>query len=339
MNQNPTTAVVILNWNGKHFLEEYLPKVESYSQFPDVSIVVTDNGSTDDSVSYLQKYHPNVRLILLDKNYGFAEGYNRALQQVDSDYFVLLNSDVEVTENWLQPLIDQMQTSGVAACMPKIRSVADRTSFEYAGAAGGFIDRLGYPFCRGRIFHTVEKDTGQYDSPIEIFWATGACCLIKADIFRQMGGFDAYFFAHMEEIDLCWRIKNAGYTIRYTPESTVYHVGGGMLPQKSPFKTYLNYRNNLLMMYKNLPKKHKTRTLAFRIILDTISSFHSLLQGDTSVIKAVWKAHASFWKALPQYQKLSVEQPLSFPSCVYPRSLVFQYFIKRKKYYREMIRK
>ena len=322
-------SIVILNWNGRHFLEKYLPFVEMYSQLPDVHVIVADNASTDDSLSYLEANHPEVRIIKLKENYGFAEGYNRALQQVESDYYVLLNSDVEVTEGWLQPLIDLMlQKPDIAACMPKIRSIADRNSFEYAGSAGGFIDKLGYVFCRGRMFHTVEKDTGQYDSEIEIFWATGACCMINAKLFHEFGGFDGVFFAHMEEIDLCWRLKNAGYTIWYTPRSVVYHVGGGMLPQSSPFKTFLNYRNNLLMMYKNLPSGHRKRILNIRMFLDGISSVHSLLKGDVSVLKAVWKAHKSYRKLHRIYIKGA---PLSYPSCVYQPVVVYQYFIKGKK--------
>lgn len=328
-------SIVILNWNGKHFLEKYLPKVEEYSQLHDTEVIVADNASTDDSVSYLQTRHPNIRIIMLDKNYGFAEGYNRALQWVDADYYVLLNSDVEVTPGWLPPMLDLMrQKPNIAACMPKIRSIVDRTCFEHAGAAGGFMDKYGYTFCRGRLFHTVEKDTGQYDSEMEIFWATGACCMIRAKLFHDFGGFDSVFFAHMEEIDLCWRLKNAEYTIWYTPLSTVYHVGGGMLPQSSPFKTFLNYRNNLLMMYKNLPLKHRQHILNIRMTLDGISAVYALLKGDISVLKSVWKAHNSYRKLryltpYPSSQKRG--EAIFYPSCVYQHSIVYQYFIKGLK--------
>jgi len=330
------SSVVILNWNGKHFLEKYLPGVEMYSQIPDVEVIVADNASTDDSVSYLQANHPDVRIIQLDSNYGFAEGYNRALQQVDADYYVLLNSDVEVTENWLQPMFDLMrQKQDIAACMPKIRATADPSSFEYAGAAGGFMDKYGYVFCRGRLFHTVEKDNGQYDTEMEIFWVTGACCMINAKLFHETGGFDGQFFAHMEEIDLCWRLKNAGYTIWYTPRSVVYHVGGGTLPQTSPFKTFLNYRNNLLMMYKNLTSRK--RILHIRMMLDSISAIHSLLQGDISVLKAVWKAHGSYRKLRRNYSLPPCETGIStFPSCVYQHSVVYQYFVKGRKRFEEL---
>ena len=325
-----STSVVILNWNGRHFLEKYLPGVEAYSQLPDVDIIVADNASTDDSLSYLQTHHSDIRIIRLDKNYGFAEGYNRALQQVEAEYYVLLNSDVEVSEGWLQPMLDLMrQKPDIAACMPKIRAISDRSYFEHAGAAGGFIDKYGYTFCRGRLFHTVEKDAGQYGTEMEIFWATGACCMIRAKLFHEFGGFDSAFFAHMEEIDLCWRLKNAGYTIWYTPRSVVYHVGGGMLPQSSPFKTFLNYRNNLLMMYKNLPRKNRKRILTIRITLDYVSAVHSLLKGDISVLKAVWKAHRSFRKLRRGYPQKDV--PLSYPACVYQHSVVYQYFIRGRK--------
>ena len=301
--------------------------MEIFSQLPDVEIIVADNASNDDSLSYLKTNHSHIRIIPLDKNYGFAEGYNRALQQVDADYYVLLNSDVEVTDGWLQPMLDLMQQKpDIAACMPKIRAISNRDYFEYAGAAGGFIDKYGYTFCRGRLFHTVEKDVEQYDSEMEIFWATGACCMIRAKLFHEFNGFDSAFFAHMEEIDLCWRLKNAGYTIWYTPRSTVYHVGGGMLPQSSPLKTFLNYRNNLLMMYKNLPSRNRKRILTIRIMLDYLSAIHSLLKGDVSILKAIWKAHRSFWKLHRGYSL--TKQPLSYPACVHHRSAVYQYFIK-----------
>ena len=328
-----------MNWNGKHFLQKYLPIVEAYSQMPSVDVVVADNASTDGSVSYLQTNHPNVHIIRLDMNYGFAEGYNQALLHVNADYYVLLNSDMEVTEGWLQPMLDMMQQKKrIAACMPKIRAASNRDYFEYAGAAGGFMDKYGYIFCRGRLFHTVEKDIGQYDSETEIFWATGACCMINAKLFHKMGGFDIHFFAHMEEIDLCWRLKNAGYTIWYTPRSVVYHVGGGTLPQSSPKKTFLNYRNNLLMMYKNLaPKRRRRLILNLRMILDGISATHSLLKRDISVLVAVWKAHLNYRKIRRLYLPPDkTEVPSSYPSCVYRRSVVFQYFVKGRKKYKEL---
>ncbi len=337
------TSIVILNWNGKHLLEKYLPNVVAYSQLPGVSVIVADNASTDYSLQYLRTYHSDIRIIELDENYGFAEGYNKALQQVEADYYILLNSDVDVTNGWLQPLLDLMQQkTDIAACMPKIRSTADRSSFEYAGAAGGFIDKYGYTFCRGRLFDTVEKDTGQYDNELEIFWATGACYMIKAQLFHEMGGFDGAFFAHMEEIDLCWRLKNAGYTIWYTPHSVVYHVGGGMLPQKSSFKTFLNYRNNLLMMYKNLlPGKHRQRILCMRMVLDFVSALYSLLRGDFSMLRTVWKAHKSYRKLYREYRLSpdNTKHPIGYPSRVYKKSVVYQYFIKRRRTFKSVVGK
>ena len=328
-----------MNWNGRHFLKKYLPGIIANSQLPNVEIVVADNASTDDSASYLQTYHPGIRIIRLDKNYGFAEGYNRALKQIEADYYVLLNSDVEVTSGWLQPLLDLMQQKpDIAACMPKIHAADDRTRFEYAGAAGGFIDKYGYAFCRGRLFHTVEKDTGQYDSEMEIFWATGACCMVNAKLFHKMGGFDDLFFAHMEEIDLCWRLKNAGCTVWYTPQSVVYHVGGGMLPSTSPFKTYLNYRNSLLMMYKNLSRQQHKRILRIRMALDGLSAVYALLKCDIQTVKAIWKAHQDYRKIRRGYNSPdNIDKPLSYPSCVYHRSVVYQYFIKGRRRYEELL--
>ena len=332
------TSIVILNWNGRHFLEKYLPEVEMHSNLPGVEVIVADNASTDDSVSYLKENHPHIRIISLDENYGFAEGYNRALRQVDADYYVLLNSDVEVSEGWLQPMLDLMQQKpDIAACMPKIRAATGRTRFEHAGAAGGFIDKYGYTFCRGRLFHTVEKDNGQYDSELEIFWATGACCMIRMKLFHETGGFDGAFFAHMEEIDLCWRFKNAGYTIWYTPRSVVYHVGGGMLPQSSPFKTFLNYRNNLLMMYKNLPDERRKHILFIRMVLDGLSAIRSFLKGDVFVLKAVWEAHKSYRKLRGKYNRKT--DVISYPSCVYHRSVVYQYFIRGRKTFNNLVKK
>ena len=333
------TSVVILNWNGKHFLEKYLPGVERYSDIPGVEIIVADNASDDDSITYLQVNHPKIRIIKLDKNYGFAEGYNKALEQIESDYYVFLNSDVEVTKGWLLPMLDLMQQKkDISACMPKILSASDHSSFEYAGAAGGFMDKYGYTFCRGRLFHTVEKDNGQYDSEMEIFWATGACCMINAKLFHKIGGFDNDFFAHMEEVDLCWRLKNAGYTIWYTPQSVVYHIGGGMLPQSSPFKTYLNYRNNLLMLYKNLPYKDRKHILFVRMMLDGLSAVHSLLKGDITVLKAVWNAHRDYRKLRHKHNPTSDDSTrlLSYPACVYHCSVVYQYFVKGCKTFEKL---
>jgi GT2 family glycosyltransferase len=311
-------------------LEKYLPIVEKYSQMPQTQIVVADNGSTDDSLAYLYANHKQIEIIKLDKNYGFAEGYNRALKHVKSDYYVLLNSDVEVTEGWLLPLLDIMQRdNNIAACMPTIRCATARDKFEYAGAAGGFIDKFGYTFCRGRVFDTIETDTGQYATETEIFWATGACLMIRAELFHRAGGFDGNFFAHMEEIDLCWRLKNEGYTIWHTPQSLVYHLGGGTLPQSSPYKTYLNYRNNLLMLYKNLPQSIRNKILIIRQLLDGISVMYSIVKGDFSTIKPVYNAHKDYRKLRKNYKKLTDVN--DYPSKVYEGSIVFKYFIMRCK--------
>ncbi|MDF1675256.1 MAG: glycosyltransferase family 2 protein, partial [Vicingaceae bacterium] len=241
-----SVAVVILNWNGKHFLEKFLPSLIEHTSFAE--LIVADNCSTDDSLSFLKENFPQIRIITLAENYGFAKGYNEALKQVNSDVYVLLNSDVEVTENWLQPCLEILKKDNdMAACQPKIKAFHQKTYFEYAGAAGGFIDKYGYPFCRGRIFETLEEDNNQYDEEIEIFWATGACLVIRADIYHELNGLDSFFFAHMEEIDLCWRIQNRGKKIKYVPQSTVFHVGGGTLHKSKPQKTFLNFRNNLIM--------------------------------------------------------------------------------------------
>ncbi|MBR5100524.1 MAG: glycosyltransferase family 2 protein, partial [Bacteroidales bacterium] len=254
------TAVVILNWNGLKMLQTYLPLLEQRTTCCGAFIVVADNGSTDGSVEWLQEHHPQIRLICFDQNHGFTGGYNRALREIDADYYVLLNSDVEVTDGWLEPLVGFLEENPDAGiCQPKVLSVAERNRFEYAGAAGGFIDRFGYPFCRGRILSNLELDKGQYDEPEECFWATGACMVVRSALYHHLSGLDESFFAHMEEIDFCWRAKLLGYQVWCVPASTVYHVGGGTLPNNSPRKLYFNYRNNLLMLYKNLPDSIRRR--------------------------------------------------------------------------------
>ena len=305
------TAVVILNWNGLQHLQHYLPRVVAATANAD--IVVADNGSTDESVEWLRREMPFVSLILLDKNYGFTGGYNRAFEQIDSDLFVLINSDIEVTEDWLGPLVDWMDRHPeCGACAPKLHSWQERDKFEYAGAAGGYIDRFGYPFCRGRIMKRLETDYGQYDSPADVFWATGACLMVRSSLYRELGGLDERFFAHMEEIDLCWRMQLAGYNVTVIPDSKVYHVGGGTLPAASPFKLYLNFRNNLMMLENNLSKTFALsflkqgmrpvkaavkgigkarRRIALRKCLDGLSAAVYLLTFRTDCFKSVWKAH------------------------------------------------
>ncbi|MFH2096519.1 MAG: glycosyltransferase family 2 protein, partial [Bacteroidota bacterium] len=271
-------AVVILNWNGKELLEKFLPSVLSYSGIPSVSVYIADNCSDDNSVDYIRYNHPEAHIIILDRNYGFAGGYNRALKQIEAQYYVLLNSDVEVTEGWLDPMIELLDNnSDIAACMPKILSYQDREIFEYAGAAGGFIDKYGFTFCRGRIFNVFEKDENQYNNDAHIFWATGACLFIRADMFHTSGGLDDRFFAHMEEIDLCWRLKNRGKSIVYCAGSKVYHLGGGTLNKTNPRKTYLNFRNNLFLLYKNAQPKTAFRIIITRLFLDMIAGLKFLV--------------------------------------------------------------
>ncbi|MCF6242878.1 MAG: glycosyltransferase family 2 protein [Bacteroidales bacterium] len=292
-------AVVILNWNGEKYLKQFIPALIKNSNSDEVVLYVADNASSDDSVQYLRDNYPQIKLILLDENYGFAGGYNKALQQINAEYYILLNSDVEVTSNWIFPIIEKLdQDKSIAAAMPKIKSFNKKTYFEYAGAAGGFIDKYGYPFCRGRILDTIEKDAGQYDDEREIFWASGACMFVRSSVFHEHDGFDADFFAHMEEIDLCWRMKNSGYKIMYYSDVEVYHVGGGALPNNSPFKLYLNFRNNLFMLYKNLPKGKLFQTLFLRMILDGASALVYLLQFSFSSFSAVFRAHIAFYKSL-----------------------------------------
>lgn len=296
-------SVVILNWNGVGMLQKFLPKVVEYSVNQGVEVCVADNASTDESVSYLQSNFPNVRLILLDKNYGFAEGYNRALQQVEAEYVVLLNSDVEVTSHWLEPLVEYMDAHPeVAACQPKIRSERNKEYFEYAGAAGGYIDKYGYPFCRGRIFEVVEKDEGQYDTIQPIFWATGAALFIRLKDYQEAGGLDGRFFAHMEEIDLCWRLRSRGRGIVCIPQSVVYHVGAATLKKENPRKNFLNFRNNLLMLYKNLPEKDLKRVMFVRGILDGVAAVVFLLKGEKEAAKAVFQARKEFKRIRPDFE-------------------------------------
>ena len=289
------TAVVILNWNGRQHLEQFLPSVVAHTP-QQVRIIVSDNGSTDDSVTFLEQHYPTIEIIRLEQNYGFAEGYNRALEQVDAEFFILLNSDVEVTAGWVEPLVATLTNNrSVAAVAPKLRSYGNRDHFEYAGAAGGYIDVLGYPFCRGRILSTLEQDKGQYDTAQEVFWASGAAFCCRADVFRMLGGFDADFFAHMEEIDLCWRMQLQGYKIMVEPHSTVYHLGGGTMPNESPRKLYLNYRNNLSMLFKCAPTWQRILVAVARPVADMLSALIYLLRGDKALAKATVEAYRDFF--------------------------------------------
>lgn len=296
-------SVVILNWNGVGMLQKFLPGVVEHSQGEGVEVCVADNASTDASCAWVREAYPNVRLIVLDKNYGFAEGYNRALQQVEAEYVVLLNSDVEVTPHWLEPLCAYMDAHPeVAACQPKIRSERNKEYFEYAGASGGYLDKYGYPFCRGRIFDVVEKDKGQYDSVVPVFWATGAALFIRLKDYREVGGLDGRFFAHMEEIDLCWRLGSRGRGLVCVPQSVVYHVGAATLKKESLRKTFLNFRNNLLMLYKNLPEKELNKVLWMRGLLDVVAATVFFLKGEKENARAVLQARKEFKQLRPSFE-------------------------------------
>lgn len=334
-NSELKVAVVILNWNGKELLEKFLPTVTAYSA--DAEVVVADNASTDDSVEFVRQNYKDVKLVELPENYGFAEGYNKALATLDADLFVLLNSDVEVTENWLEPVLSYMDKHPeVAVCQPKIRWYHNRERFEYAGACGGMIDRLGYPFCRGRIFQSLEIDTGQYNDITEIFWATGACMFIRSKVFHQVGGFDAAFFAHMEEIDLCWRVRHHGHHIRCIPESVVYHMGGATLNKSNPTKTYYNFRNNLSMLYKNLPAGRLITVLPLRLLLDGVAGLKFLLEGDLKDCLAVIRAHFAFYGRLINGTLKRQKVIRKDLQPVFERSIIIEHYIRGKKKYSEL---
>ncbi len=327
-------AVVILNWNGEKMLREYLPSVVRHTPAGLADVVVADNGSTDTSLAYLHDEQPDVRVIPLPENYGFAEGYNRAISILEPDYryVVLLNSDVKVTEDWLTPLYDFMESHPEAgAVQPKILSLSEPFKFEYAGACGGFLDRQGYPYCRGRIFDTVEDDKGQYDTPLQVFWASGAAFMVRTETYIQAGGLDRLFFAHMEEIDLCWRIRLLGKEIWAVPSGKVYHLGGGSLPVSSPKKTYLNFRNNLLMLYKNLPVSTGRPLLIRRRLLDTLAWVKFIASGDWKNAKAILKAHNDFRKMKNNYTSQPKENLLNGDV-----NIVFDYYIRARKRYSEL---
>lgn len=334
-------AIVILNWNGAAMMRRYLPTVVKYSA-GEATVYVADNASTDDSLLLLEADFPGCKVIKLDRNWGFAEGYNKALAQIEAEYYLLLNSDIEVTHHWLTPLLEFMDAHPeAAACQPKLLSLADRDCFEYAGACGGFIDRYGYPFCRGRIFDTVERDGGQYDYRQEIFWATGAAMMVRSADYWRAGGLDGRFFAHNEEIDLCWRLRLMGRKIFCIPESCVYHVGGGTLPKGNPMKTFLNFRNNLTMLYKCLPENELRHVMRVRWVLDYVAAFEMLLlKGSLGDFKAVWRARRAFarWKAGFADDRRRIQA-----SCVVkdiperrPFMLLWQYYGRGKKRFSDL---
>ena len=337
----PTIAIVILNWNGRSFLEKFLPFVTA-SVCAGAEVIVADNNSSDDSVSFLRERYPQLRVIGMDKNRGFAGGYNEALRHVDSDYYVLLNSDVEVKLGWLEPMIGLMESDwSIGACQPKIMMYSDKRSFEYAGAAGGWLDYLGYPFAKGRIFDVCEEDHGQYDRPEPIFWASGAALFIRARLYHEMGGLDTYFFAHQEEIDLCWRLQLAGYKIYSCPQSVVYHVGGGTLPKGNERKVFLNFRNNLIMMVKNMPAGEWLWKIPYRFLLDTVSAWKSLLAGEGVYFLAITEAHLAFIKWLAFKRKESVFPKKRGGKLLgwYSRSIVWQYFVVGRKTFSEIVKR
>ncbi len=322
------TAIVILNWNSLGWLQRFLGGVVKYSSDPETSVYVADNGSTDGSADWVSSSFREVKIIKLDRNHGFAGGYNRALEQIEARYYVLLNSDVEVTEGWLQPLVRFMdQNEDVASCQPKIRSFYTRNSFEYGGAAGGYIDKYGYTFCRGRIFETIEKDFGQYDTRAEIFWSTGACMIVRSEAWKKCGRLDEDFFAHMEEVDLCWRFHNAGLRVVCLPLSVVYHVGGGALPYGSEQKTYLNFRNSLYLLYKNLPDKLLRRTILIRRILDGVAALRFCFMGMFRNVRAISRAHHDFRKNIRQLKKKRTMTKGENSSLMLNKSIVFRFYL------------
>lgn len=336
------TAIVILNWNGIGFLKKFLGTVVQYSCAPDTIVYIADNGSADGSSEWVSENFKEVKLIRFDENHGFAGGYNRAIDKIDAEYVVLLNSDIEVTAGWLQPLVTFMdENRDAAACQPKILSFHRKEYFEHAGAAGGFIDMYGYPFCRGRILTTTEKDEGQYDDQADIFWSSGACMMVRSEAWKKCGGFDDAFFAHMEEIDLCWRFNKSGFRTVFIPASTVYHIGGGSLNYDSPFKTYLNFRNSLFMLYKNLPEEKLFSTLFKRKILDGLAAVMFLIHGRFSHFRAVLKSHVSYYSSKGELKrKREMVRKLGkdhTAGLILNKSIVFEFYIKGIKTYNRLM--
>lgn len=337
---SPKVAIVILNWNGRNYLEKFLPSVLA-TDYSNYEVIVADNGSKDDSVSFIKNNFPKIRIIELEKNYGFAKGYNLALKKIEADYYALINSDIEAQKDWLKPIISLLEQDELnAACQPKLLSYNDRNFFEYAGGAGGWLDSFGYPFARGRIFDVCEKDNRQYDATERVFWVTGAAMVIKSKIFHEVKGFDDYFFAHQEEIDMCWRMQLAGYKLFACPSSVVYHVGGGTLPRGNSLKTYLNFRNNQIMLFKNLPWSQKWWKTPYRLFLDMVSAWKGLFIGDGGYFIAIYRAHFSFFKWVLFRKKQSVfpAKRIGKLSGLYKGNLVWQHFVKGKKYFSQLIK-
>jgi len=329
-------AVVILNWNGRALLEKFLPSIVEFSK-EDAEVYVADNHSTDDSITFLKKNYPDVKIIQNDVNGGYAKGYNDALKRIEADVYALVNSDIEVTQNWLKPIKREfLKDQNTAAIQPKLLDYKDKTKFEYAGAGGGFVDFLGYPYCKGRIFNELENDKGQYNDVYDIFWASGACLFIKADIYHQMNGLDEDYFAHQEEIDLCWRIQNEGFNIKYVGESTVYHVGGATLQEANPRKTFLNFRNSLYTITKNVPKRFVIIVILFRLILDGVAGVKFLFELRPVHTWAIFRSHMSYYGNLPN--TLRKRKRISFKQLRYYQcfSIVWEHFILRKKTFDEI---
>lgn len=337
----PSVAIVILNWNGRSFLEQFLPSVMA-STYPNIRIVVADNASTDDSVAFVQENYPQIDLLMNPTNEGFAQGYNTALKQVEADYYVLLNSDVEVTPGWIEPIITRMESDKqIAACQPKLLSYHQREYFEYAGASGGWIDAFGYPFTRGRVIDVCEQDEGQYDQAVPCFWATGAAMFVRASVYHEVGGLDGSFFAHQEEIDLCWRMQLSGYKIFVEPSSVVYHVGGGTLPRGNARKVFLNFRNNLIMMAKNMPLHESIWKLPIRFGLDAIAAYKGLLEGNRGYWLAIAKAHFHFinWLLFKKRQTPRIVSPKKINYGWYRGVMIWAYYGKGKKRFFEIVRR
>ncbi len=341
MSNMPQVAVVILNWNGRALLEQFLPSVLA-STYPNIVIYLADNASTDDSIEFVKSHYPDIKIIALTENWGFAEGYNQALQQVEAEYYVLLNSDVEVTPNWIEPIVEEMEKNkSIGAAQPKILAQRQKTHFEYAGAAGGFIDNLGYSFCRGRIFEEVEKDEGQYNQPLEICWASGCALFIRSELYHGLGGLDKDFFAHFEEIDLCWRVWRLGYSVMVFPDSAVYHVGGATLSASNPRKTYLNFRNNLVFLLKNNTIPGFLVVYIFRFILDRVAALRFLIGGKSKDAFAILKAHFHFLTGIRKWLKNrkihneKIQQLRRKDANMYPpihqKSIIFQHYIQKNK--------
>ena len=337
MLHQPSVAIVILNWNGKKFLQQFLPSVLA-STYENKRVIVADNASTDDSIAFVQQHFKTVEVLTSKENNGFAKGYNYFLRQVEADYYILLNNDVEVEPAWIEPVIALLQANKmIAACQPKILSYHNKHLFEYAGAAGGWIDTLGYPFSRGRVFDVLEEDEGQYNDTAPVFWASGAAMFINATLFHEQDGFDEFFFAHQEEIDLCWRLQRNGYLIYTCPQSIVYHVGGGTLPTGSSTKVYLNFRNNLIMICRNMPISQLIWKLPLRIVLDAVSAWKELFSGKPGYWKAVLKAHIAFTRWLFTKKK-TVKAGYPELKAVYKGSIVWQYFINKRRIFSEIVK-